>query len=78
MRHVFKATKMGWNMKADGVWFDADLYSREEAEAQFIPVQQWTEKNGHSFLYTAYEYDGVLYHHYEYKGLFDDDDMPRC
>ena len=33
MRHVFKATQIGWDSKKEGIWFDADLYTREEAEA---------------------------------------------
>ena len=78
MRHVFKATRMGWDMEEDGIWFDAEMYSKEEAEEQFIPVEKMTQKNGHWFLYTAYEYDGILYHHYQYMGLFEDDDMPGC
>ena len=34
MRHVFKATKLGWNSEKEGVWFDSDRYSVEEAKAK--------------------------------------------
>ena len=36
MRHVFKAQRMGWDKESDGVWFDSDSYTKEEAEAQFV------------------------------------------
>lgn len=29
MRHVFKATKIGWDKEQEGVWFDSDFYSRK-------------------------------------------------
>lgn len=31
MRHVFKARKLGWDSEKEGVWFDSDQYSAEEA-----------------------------------------------
>lgn len=74
MRHVFRATRIGWNGKQDGVWFDADQYTREEAEAQFKPFQGVTQQG---YPYTGYEYDGVRYHDFYYLGLYDDDDMPQ-
>lgn len=37
MKHVFKAQKLGWNKEKEGVWFDADEYTVEEARAQFCP-----------------------------------------
>lgn len=31
MRHVFKAKRLGWgNDKTEGVWFDADDYTKEK------------------------------------------------
>lgn len=75
-KHVFKATKMGWSGDADCVWFDADLYSKEEAYAQFTPVQKESLKNNRWVTYTAYEYDGETYHHIQYMGIFDEDEMP--
>ena len=35
MKHLFKATKLGWEENKDGVWFDSDDYTEEEAKAQF-------------------------------------------
>lgn len=73
MRHVFKATIIGWNEEKEGIWFDADKYTKEEAEAQFKPYQGTTQK-GHSYI--GYEYGGKKYHDYTYIGLFKDNEMP--
>ena len=73
MRHVFKATKIGWDEEKEGVWFDADYYTREEAEAEFKPYTGITQKG---YPYTGYEYDGQQYHDYTYLVLFEDDEMP--
>ena len=73
MRHLFRATRIGWGKVQDGVWFDSASYSKEEAAAQFIPFQGETI-NG--YPYTGYEYDGVKYHHFDYLGEFEDDSMP--
>ena len=37
MRHVFRATKMGWSKEQEGVWFDSSHYTKDEAKAQFQP-----------------------------------------
>lgn len=76
--HVYKATKMGWAREAEGVWFDASRYTKEEAEAQFLPVEKFCEKNGRDFPYTCYKYDGQTYHDYVYLGIFDYDNMPNA
>lgn len=56
MRHVFKGKKLGWgDDKTEGVWFDADHYTKEEAEAEFKPYQGVTQRG---YDYTGYEYDG--------------------
>lgn len=74
MKHVFKAKKLGWgDDKIEGIWFDADDYTKEEAEAEFKPYQGVTQRG---YDYTGYEYDGERYHHYTYLGEFEDDDMP--
>ena len=74
MRHVFKAQKLGYgDDKTEGVWFDADDYTKEEAEAEFRPYQGVTQKG---YDYTGYEYDGERCHHYTYLGEFEDNDMP--
>lgn len=74
MRHVFKATKLGWDSEQEGVWFDADQYSLEEAKAQFKEYQGITQKG---YWYTGYEYDGQKYHDVTYVGDYEDDKMPR-
>ena len=33
MKHLFRATKMGWKEEKEGVWFDSDVYSKEKAQA---------------------------------------------
>lgn len=77
MKHVFIATQKGWDQKKDVIWFDADQYSQDEAESQFEEKEGQTEKaNGLMYPYKYYEYDGVEYHDYYYKGLFEDDEMP--
>ncbi len=74
MRHVFRATKLGRESEQEGIWFDADQYTKEEAEAQFIPVERVSQKG---YFYTAYEYDGQLYHDIYYAGCYEDNGMPR-
>lgn len=43
MRHVFRATKMGWSKEQEGVWFDSSHYTKDEAKAQFQPYQGTTK-----------------------------------
>lgn len=74
MKHLFKATKLGWKKEQEGVWFDSNEYSKEEAEAQFKPYKGTTERG---YDYTGYEYDGQAYHDYTYLGEFDDDNLPK-
>ena len=74
MRHVFRATKIGWDKEQNGIWFDSAYYSAEEAKAQFQPYQG-TTRNG--YPYTGYEYDGQRYHDVTYLGEFEDDEMPH-
>ena len=74
MRHVFKATKIGWDEEKEGVWFDSDQYTKEEAEAEFKLYQGTTQRG---YPYTGYEYDDVKYHDYTYLGEYEDDDMPK-
>lgn len=73
MRHVFKATKIGWKEEKEGIWFDSDDYSLEEARAEFKPYEGTTLKG---YSYTGYEYDGQKYHDFQYLGEFPDDEMP--
>ncbi len=74
MRHVFRATLIGWDKEQDFVWFDSNQYTKEEAEAQFKPYQGITQKG---YPYTGYEFDGQKYHDFYYLGEYEDDDMPK-
>ena len=74
MNHVFRAKRMGWEEKREGIHFNADYYTQEEATAQFKPVQG-TTRDG--FPYVGYEYGGVKYHNFQYLGVFPQNAMPR-
>ena len=73
MKHVFEATELGWESSKYYVWFDADMYTEDEARAEFKPYDGVTRDG---WPYTGYEYDGVKYHDFRYVGTFDDDNMP--
>lgn len=36
MKHVFKATKLGW--EKEGIGFDSDDYTAQEAKDEFKPI----------------------------------------
>ena len=74
MKHLFKAQKMGWAEEQEGVWFDSDQYTKEEATAEFKPYEAVSQKG---YSYTGYEYDGQKYHHFTYLGEFEEDEMPQ-
>lgn len=74
MKHVFKATKLGWGKEQDGVWFSSDDYSAEEAKAEFKSYEGTTQRG---YSYTGYEYDGQKYHDVTYLGEFEDDNVPH-
>ena len=73
MRHVFRATKMGWDSEKEGIWFDCAMYTEEEARNMFKPYQGVTQDG---YPYTGYEYDGEKYHDVTYLGQYPDDAMP--
>ena len=74
MKHLFKATRLGWERQQEAVWFDSSKYSREEAISQF-KKEQVCSKRG--YQYTRFEYDGQKYYDVTYLGEFDDDKLPR-
>lgn len=74
MRHVFRATKLGWDGEQEGIWFDSDVFTAEEAKAEFKPYSGRTQKG---YPYTGYEYDGQKYYDVTYLGEYEDDKMPR-
>ena len=74
MKHLFKATQLGWEGKKEGIWFDTDFYSKKEAKAQFKPYKGVNQKG---YEYTGYEFDGQKYYDVQYLGKFEDDKLPR-
>lgn len=74
MKHLFRATKMGWKEEKEGIWFDSDVYSKEKAQAEFKPYKGTTERG---YPYTGYEYDGQKYHDVTYLGEFADNELPK-
>ena len=77
MKHVFKGTKLGWKREQEGIWFDSDHYTKEEAESEFVEKTGYTEKaNGESYPYTYYEYDGQKYYKVNYIGEYEEDNLP--
>lgn len=74
MKHLFRATKIGWKKEKEGVYFDSDHFTEEEAKAEFKPYQGTTQKG---YPYTGYEYDGQKYHDVIYLGQFEDEEMPH-
>ena len=74
MKHVFLATKLGWEKEKEGIWFDANSYTADEALAEFKSYQGITQRG---YPYTGYEYDGIKYHDVSYLGVFEDDNIPH-
>ncbi len=74
MRHVFRATLMGWKREQEGIWFDSSDFTKEEAKAEFKRFQGTTDRG---YPYTGYEYAGKRYHDVHYLGEYEDDKMPR-
>lgn len=66
MHHVFRADVKGQAKVLDGVWFEADEYTREDAKAQF----RRTTDGG-------YERCGEIYSDVTYLGIFREDRMPQ-
>lgn len=74
MKHLFKATKLGWAEEKEGIWFDSKAYTKEEARAQFKPYKGVTQRG---YDYTGYEYDGQRYHDVQYLGEFPNNKLPK-
>jgi hypothetical protein len=74
--HVISAKRLGWEQMYDYYTFPVDEYSKEDAMNQFFTVQKETTKaNGQSYPYTAYEYNGEIYHSIIYSGIADDSEF---
>lgn len=74
MKHLFKATQMGWAKEKEGICFDTDDFTADEAKKEFKEYQGTTDKG---YPYTGYEYDGQKYHDVTYLGEFEDDELPH-
>ena len=74
MKHLFKATKIGWEKQKEGIYFDSDDFTAEEAKKQFKEFQGTTKKG---YPYTGYEFDGQKYHDVHYLGEFEDNELPQ-
>ena len=75
--HFFIGVILGWESKTEYIWFDSSMYTKEQAEAQFVEKYGTTTKaNGQTYDYTYYEYDGVKYYKVSYLGEFDWEDRP--
>ena len=56
MKHVFKATKLGWEKEKEGIWFDSDDYTAQEAKDELkTPHSQATVDEAASHLNAAIE-----------------------
>ena len=74
MKHLFKATKMGWAKEKEGIYFDSSTFTTEEAKQEFKEYHGTTDRG---YPYTGYEYDGQKYHDVTYLGEFEDDELPH-
>lgn len=74
MKHIFKATILGWKKEQEIVWVDADDCTKEEA---FSVFKKYKAFNQRGYEYTGYEYDGQKYHDITYLGLYEDEDAPH-
>lgn len=74
IKHLFRATKLGWKEEQEGIWFDSDKYAKEEAKAQFKSFNGITQQG---YNYTGYEYDGQKYYRVDYLGEFEEDSLPK-
>ncbi len=74
MKHLFKATKMGWTKEKEIIYFDSRDFTVAEAKQQFKEYQGITNRG---YSYTGYEYDGQKYHDVTYLGEFEDDELPH-
>ena len=40
MKHLFRATKIGWEKEKEGVWFDSDAYSKEKQKRSSSHIKE--------------------------------------
>ena len=77
--HVISAKRKGWDngdRTYEHFFFPTDEYGKEEAIAQFRPVQKETLKNNNRWYpYTEYENDGESFYSIEYRGIADESEI---
>ena len=44
MKHLFKATKMGWAKEKEGIYFDSSTFTAEEAKQEFKEYHGTTDR----------------------------------
>lgn len=54
--------------------FDADKYSKEEAEEAFVPYEGTTQNE---YPYTGYEFEGEKLYDVTYLGEFEENKLPH-
>lgn len=76
--HVISAKRMGWNNGDETYeyfFFPIDEFSKEDAIAQFRPVQKETLKNNHWYTYTAYEFEDEIFYSIIYSGTANENEI---
>lgn len=44
MKHLFKATRMGWAKEKEGIYFDSSAFTAEEAKEEFKEYHGTTDR----------------------------------
>ena len=44
MKHLFKATKMGWAKEKEGIYFDSSTFTAEEAKQEYKEYHGTTDR----------------------------------
>jgi hypothetical protein len=73
--HVISAKYQGWENEGEDFYFPVNFYSKDEAIAQFVSVEKFTERNNRMVPYTAYEYDGNTFYTIIYRGIVDESEL---
>lgn len=76
--HVVSAKRMGvdnGDMTYEHFFFPTVGYSKDDAIAEFTPVQKETLKYNNRYPYTAYEYEGEVFYSIEYRGTAREDEI---
>lgn len=74
--HMISAKRIGWDKIYDYFPFPTDKYTKEDAMTKFCPVKRDTIKNnGQLYEYTAYEFNGQIYHEIIYNGVVSESEL---